>query len=393
MNSCMIQCPRCQNERDLNDCGNKCGCEKCLVCLRWFIDVDNHVCDGGHCDRCNCFVLDRKNHYCPMNEKGVVGDEEQDWKKQIEDQMMVVVQCFECSTMMDQSQMYIWKENKLCSNCFYSQANVFEREHNMVLIRSGFYQRLPTCAGCESLLTYCWDIEHQIKKLVDQGEEDLAQTMIDDHYGSFHCLSCLTNKHQYRYGDDCGWVCEGNCKEAYCVNLFMDEDCVKKTFAGKHFCIACYTNDRQIRVAIKLIKKVILSGLEEKCAGCFEEIIVHDLCRIYQFDNLFGLSLEELIAQGDVLQIVKKMSGMKELCEKCWVNLQNVADVLGISHDRRRILMARTRRIFHPQCHPDVEVIISRFESELRKTKRYQMFENIFKKPPTNGKNKQRTTL
>ena len=383
MNSCMIRCARCQSERNVDD-GKRCVCEKCLVCLRWFVDVDNHVCEGGHCDRCNCFVLDNKNHYCPMYEN--------DWKEQLDDGV-VVLACFECSAMMDQNQMNIWKENKLCSNCYYSKENVFERDHNMLLIRSGFYQCLPSCAGCNSLLTYCWDLEHQIKRLVDQGEDDLAQRMIVDHDGSFYCLSCLTEKHQYRYGDDCAWVCEGNCRGVFSVNLYMDEDCVKKTFAGKNFCIGCYSNDRQIQVAIQLIKNVIVSGLSGGCAGCYEEIIEHDLCRIYQFDNLFGLSLEELIARGDVLQIVKKMSGMKELCEKCWMNLQNVADVLGISHDMRRIVLARTRRIFHPQCHPDVEMIISRFESELRKTKRYQMFENIFKKPPTNGKNKQRSTL
>lgn len=344
--------------------------------MQWFQDVENHFCQGGHCDDCNCFVLSMRDHYCPMKK-----NDEQDEKNENKEKTdgMVVIKCFECDVMMDQQHMHRWKQKNLCSSCYRCCLKKFERQHTMTLLRSGFYFRLPECPSCNCILKYCWDLEHQVKKLIDQGEEDLAKEVIEDQFGTFKCISCLTEKLQYVMGDETPWECDGACKKQYVANIFMDDDSVKKEFAGKVFCISCYSNDREIKIAKSLIEEVVEKGLDAKCSGCFETIVKHDLDRVIQCDRLFGLSIRDYIDRGDVLQIVHNMFGMKELCERCWVNIQNVGDALGISADRKRIEMARTRRILHPKCHPDVETIIFTYEMELRKTKRYQMFEKIFK--------------
>lgn len=299
---------------------------------------------------------------------------------------MNVIKCFECDVMMDQNQMHTWKQEKLCSGCYHSDHNTFERDHLMTLVRSGFYYRVPECPTCKSILKYSWTLEHQVKRFIDEGEEDLASAMVEDQFETFQCIHCMAEKFEHVFGDDTPWTCNGACKRSFPADLFMDNDSIRKEFAGRTFCVACYSNDREIKIAKKLMEEVIRNGLDAKCSGCFETIVKHDLNRVVQCERLFGLSIRDLIAKGDVLQIVKNMFGLRELCETCWVNIQNVEDALGISTDRKRIEMARRRRIFHPKCHPDVDVIILAYETELRKKKRYEMFEKIFQKsPPING--------
>lgn len=363
-------CSRCDTKRDSTS-SQICPCTKCIVCVRWFIDIDHHECEGGHCDDCGCFILNMKDHHCPLRGKeGEEGEEEEDMK---------LSECWECKTIKSDRHMHIWKEKKLCTMCYSSPSYEFERNHVMTLVRGGFYCRLPQCSSCDTMIRYSWDLEHYIKKIVDQGEEELAQSTIDDQIHHYLCLVCFVDKYQYLYGDDTEWTCMGTCQRRYPSNLLMDGDTMKRQFAGKSYCIHCYTSDKDIGVAKRIMKQVACQWLSSECTGCQGTIDHHrQLKQVYRLDRLFGLSLCDLVNRGDVLGMTRSMHGIRELCASCWTNLHNVEDILGITDDRRHIHMARTRRTFHPDYHPDIEDIITKYETELQKTKRYQVFQDNF---------------
>jgi len=339
-----------------------CNCEECLICLRWFPDASDHKCVGGHCSYCKCFFVNVTNHECPFMEN------------MIDSSTLDIVSCAQCARSVDASMIKKWDDIEICELCFHLPEHEFKRERLMRFARSQFSQLTTSCAECKCELTYYWELEHHVKDLIYQGDENGAQQFIKQNAKSALCLSCLTNKHRYMYGDDDPWVCKGKCKRHFEATICLDHDRNRKEFSGKTICIECYSSDHRIFLSKKLIIEAIKTILNVGCGVCKAMLPSQNIEHAYNFKSPFNQSLLQMIELGNFIDIYDEAMNVSLLCNRCWNNIKNVESI-GLSHDRQMLNTLRTDRMLHPSFHTNVEMVVSKYSEELlkRRIKSYKI--------------------